>query len=93
MIRLEPRGDASLTLRIGAPVLAGALALALAAIPLAFSGAPLGRAYALLFEGALGSRLAITETLARCTPLVLTGLAVCVAFRARLYNIGGEGKV
>ena len=49
MIRLEPRGDAPLLLRIGAPVLAGALALALAAIPLAFSGAPLGRAYGLLF--------------------------------------------
>jgi simple sugar transport system permease protein len=93
MIRLEPRGDASLTLRFGAPVLAGALALALAAIPLAFSGAPLGRAYALLFEGALGSRLALTETLARGTPLILTGLAVCVAFRARLYNIGAEGQL
>ena len=69
MIRLEPRGDAPLLLRIGAPVLAGALALALAAIPLAFSGAPLGRAYGLLFEGAVGSRFALTETLARGTPL------------------------
>jgi ABC-type uncharacterized transport system permease subunit len=93
MIRLELRGQPSLVLRVGAPVLAGLVALVLASIPLAFAGAPLGRAYALLFEGALGSRFALTETLARGTPLILTGLAVCVAFRARLYNIGAEGQL
>jgi simple sugar transport system permease protein len=93
MIRIEARHQPSFLLRAGAPVLAGLLALALAAIPLALAGAPLGRAYALLIDGALGSRFALTETLARSTPLVLTGLAVAVAFRARLYNIGAEGQL
>jgi ABC-type uncharacterized transport system permease subunit len=93
MIRIEPRGRPSLALSIAAPVVAGLLALAMAAIPLGFSGAPLARAYGLLFDGALGSRFALSETLARSTPLILTGLAVAVAFRARLYNIGAEGQL
>jgi simple sugar transport system permease protein len=93
MIRIEPRGRPSLALSIAAPVVAGLLALAMAAIPLGFSGAPLARAYGLLYDGALGSRFALSETLARSTPLILTGLAVAVAFRARLYNIGAEGQL
>ena len=43
-----------------------------------------------MLRGAFGSRLSITETLTRATPLILTGLAAAVAFRARLWNIGGE---
>ena len=53
----------------------------------------MGRAYALLLEGGFGSRFAWSETLTRATPLILTGLAVAVAFRARLYNIGAEGQL
>jgi ABC-type uncharacterized transport system permease subunit len=59
----------------------------------AWAGAPVGRAYALLLEGGFGSRFALTETLTRATPLVLTGLAAALAFRARLYNIGAEGQL
>jgi ABC-type uncharacterized transport system ATPase subunit len=33
------------------------------------------------------------ETLTRATPLILTGLAAAVAFRARLFNIGAEGQL
>ena len=35
----------------------------------------------------------MTETLTRATPLILTGLAAAVAFRARLFNIGAEGQL
>jgi simple sugar transport system permease protein len=52
-----------------------------------------GKAYLLLFDGAFGSRFAITETLTRATPLMLTGLAAAVAFRAHFYNIGAEGQL
>ncbi len=34
-----------------------------------------------------------SETLTRATPLMLTGLAVAVAFRTRLFNIGAEGQL
>jgi simple sugar transport system permease protein len=52
-----------------------------------------GRAYAALLEAGFGSRFAITETLTRATPLILTGLAAALAFRAKLYNIGAEGQL
>jgi general nucleoside transport system permease protein len=93
MIRFEPRTGAPLALRFAAQAGAIAAALALAAIPLALAGAPLARAFALMAEGAVGSAFALTETLTRATPLMFTGLAAAVAFRARLYNIGAEGQL
>lgn len=93
MIRLEPRGVPSRSLALAVPVLAALAALGLAALPLLLAGAPLGKAYAAMAQGALGSRFALTEVLTRATPLILTGLAAAVAFRARLYNIGAEGQL
>ena len=43
--------------------------------------------------GGFGSVFAWSETLTRATPLILTGLAVTVAFKARLFNIGAEGQL
>ena len=58
------------------------------------AGAPVGsRLSACCSKGAFGSRFALSETLTRATPLILTGLAVAVAFRARLFNIGAEGQL
>lgn len=57
------------------------------------AGAPVWLSWGALLKGAFGSRLAITETLNRATPLILTGLACAVAFRSRLWNIGAEGQL
>jgi simple sugar transport system permease protein len=92
-MRLEPRAHAPFALAVAAPVAAAALALVLSAVPLAWAGAPVLAAYGRLFQGALGSTFALTETLARATPLILTGLAAAVAFRAKLWNIGAEGQL
>ena len=93
MIRFEPRPSATAGTLARARLLALAAAFALAAIPLAAAGAPVGRAYLLMLEGAAGTLFALTETLTRATPLIFTGLAAAIAFRARLYNIGGEGQL
>src|SRR5882672_3408722 len=94
MLRLEARGaEARPALMVAAPFAAIAFTLVACAGLILWAGAPVGRAYALLFEGAFGSRFALTETLTRATPLILTGLAAAIAFRARLYNIGGEGQL
>lgn len=50
-------------------------------------------AYIALFRGSFGSRYAISETLVNATPLLLAGLSVGLAFRAGLFNIGGEGQI
>jgi ABC-type uncharacterized transport system permease subunit len=47
----------------------------------------------LLLKGGFGSVFALSETLTRAIPLMLTGLAAAVAFRARLFNIGAEGQL
>jgi simple sugar transport system permease protein len=62
-----------------------------AIIMLATGNNPL-TAFGALFRGAFGSPLAIGRTLLNATPLIFTGLAVAVAFRAGLFNIGGEGQ-
>lgn len=92
-MRLEPREHTPLAARLLAPVAAVVAALALCALLVAWTGAPVLRAYGLLLEGAAGSRFALTETLTRATPLILTGLAAAVAFRAKLWNIGAEGQL
>jgi len=50
-------------------------------------------AYAGLLEGALGSPQAVAGTLVRSTPYIFTGLAVALAFRCGLFNIGAEGQL
>ncbi|WP_225767015.1 ABC transporter permease [Inquilinus sp. Marseille-Q2685] len=92
-MRLEPRERASPLLMIGASAGAALLALLLCAVPLLWAGAPVLQAYGVMIQGAFGSRFAIAETLSRATPLVLTGLAATVAFRAKLWNIGAEGQL
>jgi simple sugar transport system permease protein len=92
-VRLERRETASRAALLIAPAAAVGFTLAVCALLVAWAGAPVGRTYALLFEGAFGSRFALTETLTRATPLMLTGLAAAVAFRARFYNIGLEGQL
>ncbi|MBS3652256.1 ABC transporter permease [Pseudaminobacter sp. 19-2017] len=69
----------------GAIIVCGMLFLAAGAEPL--------KAFASLAKGSFGSLRATGETLVKATPLIFTGLAACVAFRARIWNIGAEGQV
>jgi general nucleoside transport system permease protein len=92
-MRLEPRPHPPRWLVVAAPVGAVALALLLAAVPLGLACADVGASYRQMAAASLGSWFALSETLTRATPLILTGLAVAVAFRARLWNIGAEGQL
>jgi ABC-type uncharacterized transport system permease subunit len=80
-------------MQLAAPLLAVAFTLGVSSLLVAWAGAPVGKAYALLLEGGFGSTFAWSETLTRATPLILTGLSAAVAFRARLFNIGAEGQL
>lgn len=73
----------------------GALALALlvaAAVLWASGGQPL-TAFSALAQGAFGDLNSLLRTLAKATPLLFTGLAVALALRAGLFNIGAEGQL
>jgi ABC-type uncharacterized transport system permease subunit len=92
-LRLEPRLETSRWL---SPALtAGALvvALTISGLILAIVGADPIRVYAHIVGSSLGSVGAISDTLVKATPLILTGLACALAFRMRLWNIGAEGQL
>jgi simple sugar transport system permease protein len=74
------------------PLIAILIALIIGAIIVLATGNNPVTAFASLMVGAVGSPLAIGRTLLYATPLIFTGLAVAVAFRAGLFNIGGEGQ-
>ena len=73
--------------------LVGALVLATSAL-LLVAGYPVAPALLALWHGSLGSWYSLTSaTLVRAVPLMLTGGAVAVAFRAGVFNIGAEGQL
>ena len=91
-MRLEPRTRVPFALVIFAPFAAIVASLVLCAGLVVWSGASIFEAYGLLLKGALGSGFALSETFARATPLIFTGLAAAVAFKSRFWNIGAEGQ-
>lgn len=92
-MRLERRNETSRLALVLAPLGAIAFTLLVSSLLVLGAGAPVGRTYGLLLAGGFGSVFAWSETLTRAIPLMLTGLAVAVAFRARLFNIGAEGQL
>jgi ABC-type uncharacterized transport system permease subunit len=92
-MRLEKRTQTSKLALVLAPIGAVAFTLIISSLLVLWAGAPLGQTYALLFKGGFGSVFALSETLTRAVPLILTGLAATVAFKARLFNIGAEGQL
>jgi ABC-type uncharacterized transport system permease subunit len=91
-MRIEQRDDRPAALLIFGILGACLFMLLLGSLLILSARAPLWASWLALLKGAFGSRLAISEVLTRSTPLVLTGLACAVAFRARLWNIGAEGQ-
>ena len=50
-------------------------------------------AYAALLKGAFGNMASFTATLTKSVPIMLTGLAVAIAFKCGVFNIGAEGQL
>jgi ABC-type uncharacterized transport system permease subunit len=87
--RLERSRTAELLVPIGSII----LALLFGAALLAAFGADPWATYRAMAEGAFGAQYAVSETLVKAIPLMLTGLAVAIAFRMLFWNIGAEGQL
>ncbi|GAB4521825.1 MAG: ABC transporter permease [Anaerolineae bacterium] len=87
-IRLERVGQSLLVplLSVITAVIVGAL------VVWATGGDPIA-AFEGMAEGAFGSRKALAETLVSATPYIFAGLAVALAFKGGLFNIGAEGQL
>ncbi|MCP3910826.1 MAG: ABC transporter permease [Actinomycetia bacterium] len=75
------------------PVAAVAAALAVGAIMLLALGANPLTAYGALISGSLGGVDELADTAIKSMPLMLVGVGICIAFRAGVINIGGEGQI
>ena len=92
-MRLEPRAQRTYAIVILYPALALVASTIFCAGLVMLSGASPFSVFGLMVKGAAGTQFAFLETLTRATPLIFTGLAAAVAFRAKLWNIGGEAQL
>lgn len=74
------------------PLISLLLAAVLSALVILAIGEDPVAAVKLMVTGALGSTYGWGYTLYYATNFMFTGLAVAIAFQARLFNIGGEGQ-
>lgn len=73
-------------LALGGAATVGFVAVVLSGLePLATGGA--------IVEGAVGSKFALKQTFLQALPVTLTALGVGIAFRAGLFNLGGQGQI
>jgi ABC-type uncharacterized transport system permease subunit len=91
-LTLEKRLESSRRWQAISLLLALAASAAVGCVLILTAGASIPAAVSAFWRGAFGSKDAIGETLVQSTPLILTGLATVVAFRARVWNIGAEGQ-
>ena len=92
-MRLEPIKNPSLARSLLPPAIALGTTVVFASLLAMVAGANPFSVFGLILGGAFGSKFAILETLNRATPLVFTGLAAAVAFRAKFWNIGAEAQL
>jgi general nucleoside transport system permease protein len=85
---LKSISDASLV-----PILAILTAVVFGGIIIKMVGGDPVQAYRGLIEGSLGSKKALSETAVWATPYIFAGLAVALAFKGGLFNIGAEGQL
>lgn len=76
-----------------ASVLGGILGLALSLLLCLFTGENPLHVLQILYSSSFGSGYDFGMTLFYTAPLILTGLAVAIPFRAGLFNIGAEGQL
>jgi ABC-type uncharacterized transport system permease subunit len=86
--RLVPSRWIRLIVRVGAVV----AAFLLAALFLFLTGRPVGAVFSAMWSGSFGTPYGQAQMLIASIPLVFTGLAVVIAFRMLLWNIGAEGQ-
>jgi simple sugar transport system permease protein len=93
-VEAPKKGDGfEFMLRTLVPFLGVFAALAISAVVLLMLKTNPIVAYSAMLQGAFGSISGLSQSLVKATPLLLVGLGVCIAFRASVINVGGEGQI
>jgi simple sugar transport system permease protein len=75
------------------PVVAALGAFAVGAAMITLLGASPAEGFGALVDGAFGGTSELADTALKATPLLLVGTGICIAFRAKVINVGGEGQI
>lgn len=78
---------------LGQPLVAVFISFLLGAVVIAICGENVLTAYGKMIYGAFGNSFYLNDTLKRATPIIMGGLAVCVAWRSGYEAMGGEGQM
>ncbi|MGD0610869.1 MAG: ABC transporter permease [Anaerolineales bacterium] len=92
-IRFEKRQHVGRLRQLAAIGIALATSLLITAILVYAAGADVTAAFASLYQGAIGDKTALINTLIVTTPILLTSEAAVLAFRGNIWNIGLEGQL
>jgi simple sugar transport system permease protein len=92
-ISVERRGEQTLKRHLVVAVVGVAMGLFAGFLILLISGHPAFDAYEAMWNASFGTPRGLEATLVKTTPLILTGLAVALALRLNLWNIGAEGQL
>jgi simple sugar transport system permease protein len=88
----EKTNETSKSALFGIPIVSLLLGLIFAGVFFWLTGKNPFSVYLSMFQGAFGSAYGLSETVVKAIPLMITGLAVSLAFRMKLWNIGAEGQ-
>lgn len=92
-LRVEPRlSDSPKWLAPLVSLIAIVIALLIGAIVILLAGGDPILSYAHIANASFGSIGVFSDTIVKAIPLMLVGLALSLAFRMRLWNIGAEGQ-
>ncbi|KUO74696.1 MAG: hypothetical protein APF77_03665 [Clostridia bacterium BRH_c25] len=75
------------------PIVTVMLAFMVGAVLIVVSGKSPVEAYGALLKGGLAGTRSIFNTLFSATPIILTGLATAISFKANIFNMGVEGQL
>ena len=91
--RIEKRKDIGFIISTLSIIVAIIVSLAVTATVITLSGADAKVVLFAIAKGSFGNLNAIIDTFIKATPIMLTGLATIIAFRAKVWNIGQEGQL
>ncbi len=91
--KVERRENVSSGMQVLAVFIALLAATLVTATLIKVGGADVKEGLEAMFAGAFGSQKAVMASLSKATPLIFTGLATVIAFRAKIWNIGQEGQL
>jgi len=91
--RIEKRNSQPWYLNAIIPLLSVALALLIGTVFLAVLRVSPLQAYKEMFRAALGDGYGISETIVKAIPLTIAGVAIMLAFKMSVWNIGAAGQI